>query len=451
MLIDLPTVERNRMLAQRTVLWQSERQACTNAINIMENNVDYRTAINILSNYICCTVILWSQTSSVIEALIDVALKNENGLAIWNDSTPSVKTVETWLVRGRRWKIDECSELFRVFVSIVEVLHKWDKDMTVSMIQGKSSNYQFVSSDPPRFKSTYEIEKKISLKKIEQAMSAVKKTKDNGINIFQKKRESSGSVDPEHPRSRASRNDIVKRITELNNEDVDSKRRFTRLLAYSSGGTNIHSIKPDSMLGVIEWIYGLPGGADTSGTTAEIISLCNLFSSYLPKDEIDFMTQGVPWYLGPVFAMVKNGHHTFLECAIAIYYGAKLYDDCNIPYIPGQYNTIKDAFQDPTTHDIAKDIIEKLEEESQDIYYLFKPDTGAWTDSKENQISLLGGTIMNNYSYWKVSSKYRSEFNKFTIEKVLEQAGIAFADSHDALVDQMDTLYSGIKKQITSD
>ena len=451
MQIDLATVQRNRMLAQRTVFWQAERQACANTIKILDENIDYRTSMNILANYICCTVILWAQESEIIQGIIDVGLNNESALAIWRDADPSVKTVENWLARGRRWKVEECSELFRVLVSVVEVLSNQDKKLKVPMLKGQSKDFQFVSGDLPRFKSTYEIDKKVLIESIEQAMTAVKNTKDHGIDIFKKKRESGGSVDPSQPRSRASTTDVIKRITELSNDNVDSKRRFTRLLSYSSGGTNIHSIKPDSILGVIEWIYGLPGGADVSGTTAEIISLTGFVSSYLPKDEINAMIQGVPWYLGPVLAMVKNGHHTFLECAVAMYYGEKLRVDSPVlPFVPGQYNSIKTAFDDPSSSDLAKAVIEALEDKAQDVVYLFKPDTGAWTDT-ENQISLLGGTITNNYSYWEIPSKYRPQFNAFTIQNIIEEAGDAFSDSGDPLIEQMNTLYSGIKSKLISD
>ena len=452
MQIDLKSVQRNRMLAQRTVLWQAERQASSNAIKVLDENIDYRTSMNILSNYICSTVILWANESDIIQSLIDIGLRNEGALTIWRDADPNVIAMENWLARGRRWKVEECSELFRVFVSVVEVLSKWDDKLTMPMIKGQSQDFQFVSADSPRFNSSYEIDKKVPIKLIEEAMTAVKNTTDpdNGIDIFKKKRKSGGSVDKKQPRSRASTTNVINRITELKNDDVDSKRRFTRLLSYSSAGTNIHSIKPDSLLGVIEWIYGLPGGADISGTTAEIISLTDYFLKYLPADEIESLIQGVPWYLGPVLAMVKNGHHTFLECAVAIYYAEKLLDkDSNLPFVPGHYASIKNAFKDPSSSELAKNVVTVLDEKSEDIVFLFKPDPGAWTKS-ENQISLLGATITNDYSYWKITSEYREKFNNFTIKDIIDSAGDAFSDSSDSLTDQMDSLYLKIKTTITA-
>jgi len=396
------------MLAQREQTWRAERNAAIEIIDLLDNDYGYRAAMNIFANFIIMNIILWSESRP--GGKINDGLSNESGLSIWGDSKACVETLVTWLSRGRKWKVEETSELFRIFVAVVESVEREfenHKDEEISIIEIQSSNYQFSNELLSRYNSTYRLPSLTynNFKSFSSDMNDVKATKLNGVSLFQKTSEDD-SIDPLKPRSRESEADILKRIKGISSNSIASQRRLARMITNGSGGTNIHSLKPNSLVGTIEWIYGLASGADTSGTTAEIVSLCRLFEKFLPVDEINGLTTRVPWYLGPVLAMIKNGHHTLLESAIAISIGEcnSLGDDIwPINYIPCTYSTLLKPQNDSDSElmNLVRERLLKYELKNDSEISLYKPVKDAWTPKGDASVSLTGGTIINNYTYRK--------------------------------------------------
>jgi len=453
---NLDIVSRNRMLAQRESFWRAERAAASGVIEILNNDFGYRTAMNVLANFICMNILLWGkETDRITRNQVAEALQNEKGLTIWGDAPALVETILTWIARGRKWDVEGASELFRLFVAVVEEVQKEIATASgLKIIKINSTGYQFSSADLSRYSSHYE------LKNLDQAdfngfadsMALIKRRTLNGVRLFTKT-DQDGPIDPNRPRSRWSLIDAYDRIIGLSNEDVNSKRRMARMLTNSSGGTNIHSLKPNSLIGNIEWIYGLTSGADTSGTTAEIVALCNLFEDYLPKQEIDDMTSGVSWYIGPVLAMIKNGHHTMIESAIAITMGERTGEAdafvWPVKYVPGFYQTLllpeSELYPDATLY---AEIFSKLEEYAlKDDYelYLYRPEENAWDATERYNVSLAGGTIINNYNYVKRTGQ---AIRQVQLPALLEHITdyIANAPENTTLVTQLRAIYAWIKQ-----
>ena len=419
----LKNVKRNRMLKQRETMWFRERQAATEAIKILDNDVNYRMAMNIMGNYICMSFVLWSEDDDWrIRDAMKESLRTEPGLRIWGDSENELSTVKQWLIRGRYWSCEECSELMRLMVAVIENLEKIliekhdeltvkknDKkelsEIKLNFLVGKSENYQFKSTGTgtrlKRFKSSYELQSQV-FQGFTGKISELKKRKLHNVEIF-KKTEKKEKILPVGPRSRDTDIDILSRILSLGDTKIANQRRIARLLANSSGGTNIHSLRPNSLVGTLEWILGLPCGADTSGTTAEVIGICETIrKEYLPTDELDDMIQDIPLYLGPALSMVKNGHHTILECAIPM----NIYK--NLAYAPGFYSDILPDVDESKAKPLYKNLKSRLadfELKYEDDVAIYKPSTDAWSSDKVNQISLRGGTIMNSYRLKKCKGK----------------------------------------------
>lgn len=453
---NLDNIERNRMLSQREGFWRSERATASEVIELLNNDFGYRSAMNVIANFISMNILLWgNECDRVTRKQVSKALENESGLSIWRDSSASLETVLSWIARGRKWDVEGASELFRVFVAVVEEVEK--KVATsegLKIIKITSTNYQFTDEEKPRYSSQYELQALDfeGFMNFARGMASIKNRTLNGVKLFTKTG-ADGPIDPDRPRSRWSLGDAYERIIDLKNDDVNSKRRIARMLTNSSGGTNIHSLKPNSLIGTIEWIYGLASGADTSGTTAEILALCKLFENYLPKQEIDDMTSGVSWYLGPVLAMIKNGHHTMIESAIAITMGERLEDEVDqwpVKYVPGFYQTIlMPAPEDYPERTLYQQLFDKLKAFAmQDDFqmYLYHPTENAWGSSEEYNVSLAGGTIINNYNY---VMRTGGEISKFELPVLLEQITVYIAGEGrgQSTLTQVEAIYTMIRNR----
>jgi hypothetical protein len=456
---NLDNIQRNRMLGQRESFWRSERTTASRAIDLLNSDFGYRSAMNVFANFISMNILLWgNECDRITRKQVSRALSNENGLGIWRDSPATLDSVLSWIARGRKWDVEGASELFRLFVAVVEEVEKEvEKEVATAtglkMIKITSTNYQFSDQEKARYSSHYELEALSvdSFKRFSKDMASIKNRTLNGVKLFTKTG-ANGPIDPDKPRSRWSLADAYERIIDLKNDDVNSKRRMARMLTNSSGGTNIHSLKPNSLIGTIEWIYGLASGADTSGTTAEILALCKLFENYLPKQEIDDMTSGVSWYLGPVLAMIKNGHHTMIESAIAITMGERTEEENTyqwpVKYVPGFYQTMMmpapENYPERTLYQQVFDELKALAMQDNFQMFLYRPTENAWGASEEYNVSLAGGTIINNYNYVMRTGE---EIRKLELPLLLDRitAYIAERGKGQSTLTQVEAIYTMVK------
>jgi len=456
---NLNNVNRNRMLAQRESFWRAERSAASGVIEILNNDFGYRSAMNVFANFICMNISLWGKESNyTTRNQVAEALQNEKGLALWRDAPATIETILTWIARGRKWDVEGASELFRIFVAVVEEVQKEIATASgLKIIKITSRSYQFANADLSRYSSHYELEDltEESFNAFATDMALITRRTLNGVRLFVKTR-NDGPIDPDGPRSRWNVIDTYDRIIGLSNDDVNSKRRMARMLTNSSGGTNLFSLKPNSLIGNIEWIYGLASGADTSGTTAEIIALCKLFENYLPKDEIDAMTSGVSWYIGPVLAMIKNGHHTMIESAIAITMGERIDNgdafEWPVKYVPGFYQTLlmpeSDLYHGAPLYGAIRDELTHYALQDDYELYLYRPEENAWDDTERYNVSLAGGTIINNYNYVQRTGQ---AIRQVQLPELLNYITnyIANAPDETTLVTQIRAIYAWIKENTT--
>ncbi|MCW8999245.1 MAG: hypothetical protein OQK04_11075, partial [Kangiellaceae bacterium] len=164
----LTEVDRNRMLAQRELLWASEQKAAANVVGLLDTDVNYRMLTNVIANYLWATILLWGFDNDNHKTVIEKALKSEDSLAIWGNSSADLETINTWLSRGRKWSISELSQLMRLFVVVLEVIDQNIDDNTqpdfnridprnLKMMLLESSNYVFKGDDLRRFNSNYQL------------------------------------------------------------------------------------------------------------------------------------------------------------------------------------------------------------------------------------------------------------------------------------------------------
>ena len=453
----LSEVIRNRMLYQRESFWNAERNASREVLETLNADTGYITAMNVLANFMAMNILLWgNEADRITRQQVALALDSESSLLLWGDASASLDTLLTWLARGKKWRVEDASEFFRLFVAVIEkVNEKIESSHGLKMLKLQSTDYQFFKSvDKPRFSSAYQlVDLSIEdFKAINTAMGSVKARSLNNVDFFKKTLDDK-NIDPARPRSRLTLPDIYQRIVSLNNDNVDSKRRIARMLANGSGGTNIHTLKPNSLVGTVEWIYGLASGADTSGTTAEIIALCQLFQDYLPAEEMDSLTSGVSWYLGPVLSMIKNGHHTLLESAVAITMGERTGDvgdyQWPVKYVPGVYSRLlmppKPGFEDRPLYKKVLTNLSKYELQANDQVYIYQPTEGAWGANDQANVSLTGGTIINNYKYVARSGE---QLMTYDLPAMLNDiTAYLNTNAHsDALIVIIDKIYSLIRK-----
>ena len=473
MTMNLKDVKRNRMLKQRETLWKAERQAASDVIKLLDEDIGYSTVMNIIGNYFCINFLMWGQDKEAEEAL-EKAFDGEKGLRLWGNTNAELATIETWLARGKQWRVEETGDLMRLAVAAMEAIEEAGIEV-VPLFKMASTGYQFTDDSQDRYSCTYRLEYE-DVDTMMEAMGAVKKKgiqvdgekcdytdvkKDspaNVIRLFDKKKETSGQVSTVGPRSRASVGSVIRRIKSLRGKgakDVANQRRIARILTNGSGGTNIHSLKPDSLLGTIEWIFGLPGGADTSGTAAECVAWAEFLREALPVAELEDMTDGVPLYLGPVLAMVKHGHHTLIETATAIHIGETqvLKTNRRVDYTPGVYSSLLDASTAPTadTDSLLGKVYKtfkhyEVPEDENEVFYLYEPSTSSWSDPEKNAVSLRGGTIMDGYSYVSTNGK---ALRGVTISRLLKASCQVIVEHKDnTLEEQMDAIFTKVKAMI---
>jgi hypothetical protein len=104
-------------------------------------------------------------------------------------------------------------------------------------------------------------------------------------------------------------------------------------------GISLYRLMPKSTVRKIDLAFGLPEGADISGTTADSILVVNRVKSFAGAFAAlgDSVFSGVPEYalqLLPLVTMVSHGHHTLVESALTLTYHGY------ITYAIGFYETL---------------------------------------------------------------------------------------------------------------
>lgn len=106
-------------------------------------------------------------------------------------------------------------------------------------------------------------------------------------------------------------------------------------------GISLYRLMPKSTVRKVDIAFGLPAGADASGTTADSILVINRVKSFVDA----FKTLGINIGIGskgdeyilqllPLVTMVSKGHHTLFECALTLTYHSY------INYAVGFYETL---------------------------------------------------------------------------------------------------------------
>jgi len=104
---------------------------------------------------------------------------------------------------------------------------------------------------------------------------------------------------------------------------TDAARTAVRHSAWegTEGGISRFRLLSDSNVRVIDAVFGLPEGADISGTTADSIFFVEHVNAFF-TDVQQFKTFSADWLpvvqLLPLATMVAHGHHTLLESALTL-------------------------------------------------------------------------------------------------------------------------------------
>jgi hypothetical protein len=106
-------------------------------------------------------------------------------------------------------------------------------------------------------------------------------------------------------------------------------------------GISLYRLMPKSTVRKVDIAFGLPTGADASGTTADSILVINRVNSFIEAFktlgvDIGIRSKGDEYILQllPLVTMVSKGHHTLFECALTLSYHGY------INYAVGFYETL---------------------------------------------------------------------------------------------------------------
>lgn len=354
------------------------------------------------------------ENAAAKSALLKV-LKKEKGLLLWGSPEP----VDGKAVRGKieglrkRWKgftTNDCSEALRLFGGVVEVVNAHLKGVTVSIKCDSQTTLKLGVEELEMLRGAYRSGYGRSVQKElwDEAQKAA--TKEDGTN--------SAPFRGDVRKRDFARMDKDGHINFGSYREMDEGETYRPLsasqLSYVMGSTKKQSerdvrgmtlwkLKEGSTVWAIDRIFGLPPGADISGTTADLMWGLEIIAAALYPQRIT-KTKGKLWghnvkkpapgpntykkeydllYLLPIAAMVSHYHHTVLECALTQVFNSETI------YSIGFYSTLlSTSCADTPTAQKVREVLKKWEDNPTNFkMVIFDEDDGKWgaifTDKKE--------------------------------------------------------------------
>ncbi len=311
-----------------------------------------------------------------------IVLKKESGLKMWGQTQPSTGEMAALglTALANRWQsytTNDCSEMLRLFGGVIEEV---DFDgYTPEIINPRRDDLH--ASMPPRS----------LLDELRKAYRSgygenVSKTNWDKGQIVGKGKEFSapfrGDV-RKRDQARLSNDGLTVSFKAANAPmENETLRPLTQdQAAYVMGssirtderevrGMTLWKLKDGSVTWAIDRIFGLPPGADISGTTADLMWAMEIIATIIypsnTKSEgankvghrfgvVGFKRELELLYLLPIAAMVAHYHHTILECALTQTFNSV------IKYAVGFYTTLLPSETDSPIAEEIRQVLEKWE------------------------------------------------------------------------------------------
>lgn len=280
---------------------------------------------------------------------IERLLLSEKALGVWRKRLPSIKALESVYHERNTWTPSECSDLIRLYATITE-----DKDTNVLRSSG------FVGKDVAELQDGARVGSK------EDVWGQPTKDMPNAPRSRHALGKAKGPV-PVLPRHLE-----MGRLATLHQARHEKSPGIKRFLLQES-----------STIRKIDAVFGLPSGADISGTTADSIF-------FMKNVEGFFQVAGHGTTFGhilpamqllPLATMVSGAHHTLVESAIVLTMNANNPNDVYGTlgdYCIGFYSTLLASAPDDPEVSMLRSILKKWEAVAQDLHILCFWEKGTW-------------------------------------------------------------------------
>ncbi len=201
-------------------------------------------------------------------------------------------------------------------------------------------------------------------------------------------------------------------------------------------GMTLWKLKDGSVTWAMDRIFGLPPGADISGTTADLMWAMEVISSiiypsYTKSDGKTILKDGYRFglagfnqelgllYLLPIAAMVAHYHHTILECALTQTFNSV------IEYVVGFYTTLLPTKTESPSADKIRKVLDKWENHPLNFkMVLFTENGEEWaviftTEEEIKAFKKFATMKYDNYANFFVPLKDKAEIKLSDIQSVL--------------------------------
>ncbi len=294
----------------RWSLLHRETDAATDVINYLHEYRTYEEYCTVVANFCALQICFWHEEhDEKIKQTIEKVLAKESLLRIWGTAGSGIMQLRRLVDTGRNWHTEYTSEHLRLFGAVIEEIAEiagGDKAKIINFNLNTAEGICKVKS----FKNLFDA--------IQLMKTRFKKwTGFAGYDFFKK--------GEKRTRVRATEVQLTGKMDAIATGGgkygslSNAKIQILRTLNYGNVGTAIHRVDDLSLIGRIQNKYALPMGADISGTTSDIMGIIEILNNELFFPGLKAQFQTVPKFiqmLGPILAMVKNRHHTFLECGL---------------------------------------------------------------------------------------------------------------------------------------
>ena len=450
----------------------NEVMLARNLYEVFEKNPTLKEAIRKIG-YVAVAYVheisKYVKTHSKIEAekaLLKV-LKKEKGLLLWGSPEPVDGNAVRGKIEGLRngWKgftTNDCSEALRLFGGVVEEVNAHLKGVTVSIKCDSRTTLKLVLEDLEMLRKAYRsgYGRKVQKDLWKEAQSKAQKKDGTNSAPFRsdvRKRDfarmdKDGDITfgPSYREMKDGETYRPLSASQLRYVIGSSKRESERDVR----GMTLWKLKEGSTVWSIDRIFGLPPGADISGTTADLMWGLEIIAAALYPQRIT-KTKGKLWgynvkkpapgpntykkeydllYLLPIAAMVSHYHHTILECALTQVFNSE------IIYSIGFYTTLlsPDCADTPTAQKV-REVLKKWEDNPTNFkMVIFDEDDGKWgaifTDKKEVE-GFKDFATMSYERYAKVFEPLR-EKKKIKLNDIATRLATLNTSKAKALIDK---------------
>jgi hypothetical protein len=243
--------------------------------------------------------------------------KTGKSLEVWNllgrPTTGLVEDLKDLLKKQSTWSLEDCADIVRLFGKLVEELAKTDYPRWVARnhlkekFRSETEKSKFGIGGMYGKQQSYTDKNTLGYTNMQVSTSENGKYRKRGPGIKDQYRNVSAETARKHEYLSSVIGDLHKK---------------------PGAGVNLFALRMGSAVGSIDKAFGLPFGADISGTTANALYAFCFIKTWYGHHLVNAMRVLPLLELLPLVSMVKNRHHTTLECALTLAVNDKIDDYC---------------------------------------------------------------------------------------------------------------------------